>query len=234
MTTPTRQPPIINAPWPVAGFALVLVAAHLVISLLPTRLQNAVFYFGALFPERFWASSETSSLTGLPPYANASEAFLPLVASAFIHADWMHVILNAAFLVALAKPLLELMRRIWPGREPGASMLLLTLFLFAQIVASLTFLAGSYPDGGPAVGASGGISGLLASVLLIREGPGRWLLSRRFLVASSLFVIANAVFAFIGPGLLGASIAWQAHVGGYLGGAVFMRAVLWRVQAAPG
>jgi membrane associated rhomboid family serine protease len=234
MTTPTRQPPIINAPWPVAGFALVLVAAHLVISLLPTRLQNAVFYFGALFPERFWASSGAPSVTGLPPYATASEALLPLVASAFIHADWMHVILNAAFLVALAKPLLELMRRIWPGREPGASILLLALFLFAQIVASLTFLSGSYPDGGPAVGASGGISGLLASVLLIREGPGRWLLSRRFLVASSLFVIANAVFAFIGPGLLGASIAWQAHVGGYLGGAVFMRAVLWRVQAAPG
>lgn len=234
MTTPTRQPPIINAPWPVAGFALVLVAAHLVISLLPTRLQNAVFYFGALFPERFWASSGAPSVTGLPPYATASEALLPLVASAFIHADWMHVILNAAFLVALAKPLLELMRRIWPGREPGASILLLALFLFAQIVASLTFLSGSYPDGGPAVGASGGISGLLASVLLIREGPGRWLLSRRFLVASSLFVIANAVFAFIGPGLLGASIAWQAHVGGYLGGAVFMRAVLWRVRAAPG
>ena len=234
MTTPTRQPPIINAPWPVAGFALVLVAAHLVISLLPTRIQNAVFYFGALFPERFWASPEAPSLTGLPPYANAFEAILPLAASAFIHADWMHVIFNAAFLIALAKPLLELMRRIWPGREPGAAMLLLALFLFAQIMASLTFLAGSYPDGGPAVGASGGISGLLASVLLIREGPGRWLLSQRFLVASSLFVIANAVFAFIGPSLLGANIAWQAHVGGYIGGAVFMRAVLWRMQDAPG
>ena len=230
MTSPTRQPPIINAPWPVAGFALVLVAAHLVISLLPTRLQNAVFYFGALFPERFWSSSEAPSLAGLPPYANGFEAFLPMVASAFIHADWMHVILNAAFLVALAKPLLELMRGGWPAREPAASMLLLALFLFAQVASSLTFLVGSFPEGGPAVGASGGISGLLASVLLIREGPGRWLLSQRFLVASSLFVVANAVFAFIGPRLLGANIAWQAHVGGYVGGALFMRMVLWPMQ----
>jgi len=233
MTTPTRQPPIINAPWPVAAFAILLVAAHLVVTLLPSRLQNIAFYFGALFPERFWSSAESPSLTGLPPYSDVFEAFLPMVASAFLHADWMHVILNAAFLVALAKPLLELMRGVWPAREPAASMLLLALFLFAQVASSLTFLAASFPDGGPAIGASGGISGLLASVLLMREGPGRWLLSRRFLVASSLFIVANAVFAFIGPSLLGANIAWQAHVGGYIGGAVFMRAVLWWMQARP-
>jgi len=231
MTTPTTQPPIINAPWPVAAFAILLVAAHLVISLLPTRLQNEVFYSGALFPERFWSGSGAQSLTGLPAYSNGLEAFVPMVASAFIHADWMHVILNAAFLVALAKPLLELMRNVWPAREPSASLLLLALFLFSQVVSSLVYLAGNFPDGGPAVGASGGISGLLASVLLMHEGSGRGLLSQRFLVASALFVIANAVFAFIGPGLLGANIAWQAHVGGYLGGALFMRVVLWCIQA---
>ncbi len=228
---PTRQPPMINAPWPVAVFALLLVAAHLVRILLPDIMQNVTFYYGALFPERFWSSAESAPLTRMPAYANLAEAILPMIASAFIHSDWFHVILNAAFLVALAKPLHELFRRIWPVREPAVSMLLLGLFLFSQVAASLVYLGANYPDGGPAVGASGGISGLLAAVLMVREGPERWLLSRRFLVTSALFVVANAVFAFIGPSLLGANIAWQAHVGGYLGGAVFMRAVLWRMQS---
>ncbi|MDP3459287.1 MAG: rhomboid family intramembrane serine protease [Hyphomonas sp.] len=229
--TPTRQPPMINAPWPVAAFALLLIAAHLVRILLPDTLQNVTFYYGALFPERFWSSPESPSLTGLPAYANPLEAFVPMIASAFIHSDWFHVILNAAFLVALAKPLHELFRRIWPVREPAVSLLLLGLFLFSQVAASLVYLGANFPGGGPAVGASGGISGLLAAVLLVREGPDRWLLSRQFLITSALFVVANAIFALIGPGLLGAHIAWQAHVGGYIGGAVFMRAVLWRMQS---
>jgi len=217
--TPTRQPPMINAPWPVAAFALLLVAAHGVRILMPDTLQNVVFYHGALFPERFWAA-ESPALGGLPAYPNLAEAVLPMIASAFLHSDWIHVILNAAFLVALAKPLHELFRRIWPQREPSVSALLLGLFLFSQVTASLVYLGANYPGGGPAVGASGGISGLLAAVLLVREGPDRWLLSRRFLVTSALFVVANALFAVIGPSLLGANIAWQAHVGGYLGGAL--------------
>jgi membrane associated rhomboid family serine protease len=233
MTQPNRQPPMINAPWPVAGFAILLLVAHLIRILLPDGLQNIGFFYGALFPERFWAPADAAVLTGLPPYANAFEAVLPMFASAFLHSDWMHVILNAAFLVALAKPLLEMFRRVWPGREPAASGLLLALFVGAQLASSLVYLGANYPDGPPAVGASGGISGLLAAVLLLREGPQRWLLSRRFLVTSSLFIVANAVFALIGPGLLGAGIAWQAHVGGYIGGALLMRAVLWRIESGP-
>jgi membrane associated rhomboid family serine protease len=230
MTPQTQKPPLINAPWPVAVFAILMVAAHLVRVLLPDPLQNAVFFHGALVPERFWISPEMPSVHGMPPYANALAAFVPMIASAFIHSDWMHVVLNAAFMVALAKPLLELFRRVWPGREPAATGLLLALFLVSQMAASGAYLAGNYPDGGAAVGASGGISGLLAALLLVREGPDRWILSNRFLVTSALFVVGNAVFALIGPSLLGAGIAWQAHVGGYIGGALVMRGVLWRIQ----
>ncbi|MBA3069099.1 MAG: rhomboid family intramembrane serine protease [Hyphomonas sp.] len=228
---PSRQPPIINAPWPVAVFALVLVGAHLVRILLPGAIENAVFFYGALIPERFWAPAGGMSAAGLPAYANGWEAFVPMVASAFIHGDWMHVIFNAAFLVALAKPLHEVFRRIWPGPALMASAVLLGLFLVSQVASSLVYLAASYPDGAPAVGASGGISGLLAAVLLLREGPDRWLFTRNFAVASALFVVGNALFAFVGPALLGAGVAWQAHVGGYFGGALCMRAILWRVQA---
>jgi membrane associated rhomboid family serine protease len=228
-TTRPASRPSSTPPGPWLPLPLLLVAAHLVRILVargyrtpPSSLERcfrSVLVFAGM-----------PSLAGLPPYANAFEAFLPMVASAFIHADWMHVILNAAFLVALAKPLLELMRGVWPGREPAASILLLALFLFAQVASSLTFLALSLsrwraggrrvrwnqrPSGcGPADTRR---AGTLAAQPAI---PGR----------QRLFVVANAVFAFIGPSLLGANIAWQAHVGGYVGGALFMRMVLWRMQ----
>ena len=225
----TGRPPIISARRPVTVFAVLLVAAHAVIGFLPGGLQNFVFYNGALIPERFWASPDFAAAGGLPPYANGLAAAVPLVASAFLHGGWMHVIMNAAFFVALSKPLLELLRRVWPGREPGATLALLGLFLTAQIAASLTFLALNYPAGPMAVGASGGISGLLAAILMLREGPERWLLSRGFLLSSAAFVVINVLLVFVGPALLGAAIAWQAHIGGYAGGALFMRLVLWRM-----
>jgi membrane associated rhomboid family serine protease len=226
-----RKPPIINAPLPVTVFAGLLVAAHGLRLLMPDQLQNLIYFHAALIPERFWAEPGLSAMGALPPYDNALAAFVPLVASAFLHGDWMHVVFNAVFLIAVSKPLLELFRRVWPGREPGASLLLLALFLTAQVAASLTFLSLNAPAGPIAVGASGGISGLLAAILMLREGPDRWLLTRGFLVASALFVVANFLLAVLGPGLLGAAIAWEAHVGGYLGGAVFMRLVLLRMAA---
>ncbi len=225
-----KEPPIINAPWPVTVFALALVALHLIRILLPNGMQNFVFFYGALMPERFWAPMGGIALNGMPGYSNAFEAFLPMVASGFLHADWLHVGLNAAFLIALAKPLLELFRRVWPAREPGATALMLAMFVFAQITSGIAYVALNFPDGPPAVGASGGISGLLAGVLLLRFGPDRWLLTQGFLAASAAFVIVNVAMAFVGPSLIGAGIAWQAHIGGYIGGALFMRAVLWRMQ----
>lgn len=231
MTQTNREPPIINAPWPVAGFAILLLAVHLVSSLLPEALQVAVFLNGALFPDRFWALGPVSEVTGLPAYSGVLEAVLPMITSGFLHADWAHVLVNAVLLIVLAKPLLELFRRVWPGREPAASILLLTLFLVSQLASSLIYLGANYPDGPPIVGASGGVSGLLAAFLMIREGPKRWLLSRRFLVVSSLFIVANALISVVGPVLLGINIGWEAHVGGYIGGALFMRAVLWWIHS---
>ena len=231
MPTTRRQPPMINAPLPVTVFAALIVGLHLVRILLPETWQSVVFFEGALFPGRFWAPEDAPGPSGLPGYEGRLAAFVPLIASGFLHSDWMHVIFNSAFLVALAKPLLELFRRVWPGQEPGASGLLLGLFLFSQIMSGLVYLGLNHPDGGAAVGASGGISGLLAAVLLIREGPERWLLARGFLVSSALFVVANGLIAALGPSLLGASIGWQAHLGGYLGGAIAMRLVLLRFEA---
>ena len=76
------------------------------------------------------------------------------------------------------------------------------------------------------------MSGLIAAVLLGQKGLRTPLLSRPFLTASMLFLVANLVLAFIGPAMLGAGIAWQAHVGGYVAGALIFRFMMWRLEGA--
>ena len=56
-----------------------------------------------------------------------------------------------------------------------------------------------------------------------RDGFIAGLFERRFLTASAVFLVGNVILAFLGPSLFGAEIAWQAHVGGYVAGALLFR-----------
>ena len=58
---------------------------------------------------------------------------------------------------------------------------------------------------------------------MIQNGLPAQLLERRFLSASAVFLVGNIVLAFLGPSLFGSAIAWQAHIGGYVAGAVLFR-----------
>lgn len=223
MATDLKRTPFINAPMAVTVAAATLGFAHVVRILAPERLQTSAIYHGALFPERFWSWATGEGGPGnLPPYTNLGEALFPLVASGFLHGDIMHVVLNALFLVALGKPIYEIFRLANHGRNAPATGLFLAVAMLAQVVGGLFFLALQGPYGGPGIGSSGAVSGLLGAVLLVFTGRGQ-MFRRPFLTASAIFVVANAVFAFIGPSLLGASIAWETHVGGYIAGAVAMR-----------
>ena len=52
------------------------------------------------------------------------------------------------------------------------------------------------------------------------EGPIRNRLRGGLILPDLAFVALNVGVGFIGVGLLGSAIAWQAHIGGYLAGAV--------------
>jgi membrane associated rhomboid family serine protease len=73
------------------------------------------------------------------------------------------------------------------------------------------------------VGASGGTCGLIAAAFLIEiDGRRRKLGSREFLTTTVVFAAINAVLTFVAPYLFGMGIAWEAHVGGYVAGALLM------------
>jgi membrane associated rhomboid family serine protease len=77
------------------------------------------------------------------------------------------------------------------------------------------------------IGASGGISGLMAAGFRMMRWPGVPagvrlvpIFSRPILMFSGLWMLTNLIFGLtgFGSGTSGDQIAWQAHMGGYLFG----------------
>jgi membrane associated rhomboid family serine protease len=149
------------------------------------------------------AGATTQALIYYPPLT----VFEPwrMVTSIFIHASFIHIGLNM-FSLYIFGPILE--RMLGRGR-------FIALFLLSGFGGSVAVLL---IDPGIAVlGASGALFGLFSAFFVIQRGLGG--------NANSLLVLIalNLVIGFI-PGF---NIAWQAHVGGLVVGAlaalVFMR-----------
>jgi len=137
---------------------------------------------------------------GLYSYPGSFEPWRMLT-SVFVHSTGFifHVLLNMYTLWIFGQILERMLGR---GR-------FLALYLLSGLAGSLgvLFLAGPYT---PVVGASGAIFGLMGAFLVIQRKLGG--------NATQLLVLVgiNLVIGFL-PGL---NIAWQAHVGGLVGGAI--------------
>lgn len=212
-----RSAPFFNAPLAVVALSLALVAAHGLRLIVPNSWQNEAFYWLALIPERLdlmlnGGGRDAYGLLSLPA---------AMFGHVTLHGDWLHVLFNAAMLLSMGAPV---------ARRQGDGRFLL-IFLIASAVGAATYFAIRLPDGAPAIGASGGVSGILAAAFLLMAGPrAGWpeLVSRSFLQTSAGFLLLNVILAFAGPSLFGASIAWDAHLGGYVGGALAMAALAGR------
>ena len=145
-----------------------------------------------------------SQITGLLWYAGVYSqpgSFEPwrMLTTALVHGSIFHVLLNMYTLWIFGQLLEQLLGR---GRY-------LALYLLSALAGSLGVLFLSSPTT-PVVGASGAIFGLMGAFLVIQRRLGG--------NAKQLLVLVgiNLVIGFI-PGL---QIAWQAHVGGIIAGAV--------------
>jgi len=208
-----KQPPIINAPLIVIVMTLALLGLHAAYEFASFSDRTAITYDFALAPERFWAPAGSPKV-----YPDALSGLLTLASSALLHADWFHVIVNSMMLLALGAPV----ARALGGGIRGASLFML-LFVGSVIGGSAFYLAMTDVASPYAVGASGGTSGLFAAVFLLDHHGGKHALwSRHFLGITLAFALANALLVVAGPSLMGAFIAWEAHAGGYLAGALLM------------
>jgi membrane associated rhomboid family serine protease len=215
-----RGEPMFNAPPLVVGVAVGLVALHGLTYLLTQDGRDRLLYDYALVPQRFFAPAGSPDA-----YPNILSKLLTLFSTGLLHGGWMHVLVNASMLLAFGAQTLRLL-------EPGLRGVLwwFALLIVSTVVGSAAFLAfdALLPTGATAaVGISGGVSGLMAATFIVGFDPRRGLvISPRFAGMTAVFLIANLVLALSGSAIVGAGIAWQAHVGGYAGGSAMMALLL--------
>jgi membrane associated rhomboid family serine protease len=142
---------------------------------------------------------------GLVPVEWLHGQYWRLITAGFLHFSLMHVLANGICLLAWGVPL---ERGLGPWR-------MATLFLGSILAGSLGSLW-LHDDVFISSGASGGASGLLGALFAY------WL-TKRVWLPTSFFAInigLNIAVALFVPG-----IDWQAHLGGFVGGALLALAL---------
>jgi membrane associated rhomboid family serine protease len=173
----------------------------------------------------------TTPLMGLAEYVLASGEGRPWTALTYavLHGSWAHVLMNGIWLAAFGTPIV---RRCGAGR-------FFVLCAAAAIGGAVLYAAVNPLQVLPMIGASGAVSGLMAAASWFMFAPATWhwegrltqpherpretlghmVRNRQVLIFLGIWFAANYVFAFFQPlGLADASIAWEAHIGGFLTG----------------
>lgn len=204
--TPLPRQPIFNAPPGTLWTCGALVLSYLLFLLAGPVWQQAALDTFAFVPARFLARFAVGE-----PGSSALE-LLPLIGHAFLHADALHLLVNAGLLLAFGAAV---------ERRLGVSRFLI---LFAGGATAGALAEALVGNAGPVylIGASGAVYGMMAAAMpiLFRAGiPGR---RRRALEFVAVIMGLNVLVAMIGLGdfLAGAEISWRAHMGGFLAGLV--------------
>lgn len=224
--SPSREP-IFNIPAVLLGTLLVLVAIHLGRTLLLTEPENIEFLLRfAFIPARY----DANILPGAEWPGGWAGDLWTFVTYALLHGDWMHLGFNAIWLVAFGTPVA---RRFGTWR-------FLAFFAATAATGALAHLATNFGQMVPMVGASASISGAMAAAMRFafqRGGPLRFggteesyrvpalplqeaLRDPRLLAFMAVWFGINLLFGLGSVPITGEdqAVAWQAHVGGFLGG----------------
>jgi len=200
---PTGQP-MFNVP-PVTLFAAGAVTAMFVLlQVAPQDWANWIIIHFALVPERLsaaWAD---------PLGSQALFGFGGLVLHTLIHLDWAHWALNTGFLVAFG----ALCERAF------GSVRYIALLLVATLAGATAQLIYEWGTTFIMFGASGAVAGCFAGACRLMVGSPNPRQRRTGWSLLIVLVATNALFAIVGSAMLGIDgrIAWQAHLGGFVGG----------------
>jgi membrane associated rhomboid family serine protease len=223
--------PLAAQPGPILWLAGLLVAAHLVrfvlspqgLGLSPewdARLLDAF----AVIPGRYAPGTEY-------PYANLLAAVLPTVGHVFLHGGFLHLFFNLVLLLQCAAPVAE---RLGGGSAERGFMPFLGVFFLSAIAGAWAYIALNPGALVPAVGASGAISGVFAAYLMALRRTWRLALSDPSVRAMGFWFLAiNVGLAAVARVTGVFPIAWEAHLGGFIGGAIVYAALSARLAPGP-
>ncbi len=133
-----------------------------------------------------------------------------LLTSAFLHADFWHILFNMLMLYMIGS---SIERAIGKWRY-------LTVYLLSALGGSMAIIAWVLVQPQSAmswtIGASGAVYGLLGSVLVLQKRAGMSTTSILVLLGVNLF------YSFMNPG-----VSWQGHIGGFLVGLITTAIFVW-------
>jgi membrane associated rhomboid family serine protease len=151
---------------------------------------------------------------------------LTLLSYMFLHAGWLHLLGNMAFLWVFADNI----------EDAFGHFGFLLFYILCGVAAALAHAFVEPRSIDPLIGASGAVSGVLAAYLLLYPQARVWIL---FLMRIPLKIPAWIVLGgwiilqFVSLGLEqpeGQAVAWWAHIGGFATGLLFtllLRSPLW-------
>ncbi|HAJ90914.1 MAG TPA: hypothetical protein DCM27_07905 [Rhodospirillaceae bacterium] len=205
-----RPPPMFNIPPATKLLTGLLIAIHLVIfaltnSIEPQALDIAVYFAG--FIPAHW--------TGMEPFYWWTP--FSLIGFSLLHGGWMHLAFNVVMLVAMGSGL---------EKSVGIKQYLM-IYVGTTLFAAFAHLA-LYPSSTmPIIGASGGISGIFGAMLVVMNQT-RSSLDKNTLMPVIIAYIGISVLVGLMGAPDGSSVAWIAHIGGFLAGIGFMMTLLKR------
>jgi len=200
--------PIVNAPWPVVALTVGIAVAYLIQSRFPLPLVSEAFAF--------------SPALLLQGHAER------LISSLFVHGNWAHALMNAAFVLAFGAPVAR-----WYGPRLGGVVAFFLFYLLSGVLACLGFAAVHWGQDAALIGASGAASGLMGGAARLIGGQGRPgpMFSKAVTGMGGAWIAVNVIMAFTGgaliPGAGDAGVGWEAHLAGFAAGVLLIGPVGW-------
>ncbi len=192
----------------------------------PASLKALVYQFGVV-PAHF-----TAFLAGSPKYPLVA-VVLPLFTSMFLHGSWMHVIGNMWFLYIFGDNVEDYL----------GHFKYLVFYLVAGILAMAAQVAIDPLSRVPTLGASGAIAGVLGAYFILypRARVLTWFFVFIIYVPAwiilgywfALQFLSGAATSLIYEGRSVGGVAFWAHVGGFIAGAVMIKLFPARPRRSP-
>ena len=193
-----------QAPLWLAG---VFLGIHGLIQIIPISVENILAYYGVLRPLDVPVSTLSKSTS--------------LVLHGFLHGDWGHVLMNAFMSIAFGVVTIKGIKLLQTskGKATKSTLKFLIIFLIGVVGGGIaqwlwwSLPISNHPLGAGALGASGGASALFATAAWALGGRAKLLSFGLAWTVINLVLYATQSYT-------GLNIAWAAHLGGYLTGAL--------------
>ncbi len=190
-----KSEPIFNLPPVAQNLSLLLLGIHIILFFLPNHMMMFTVYNLSFIPARYTEAMPFDIFAIISPITHM-----------LLHGGWMHVLINVGMLMAFGS-----------GVEKSlGSRRMLIVFIVSGVVGAVTHFVFYYGENYSLIGASGGISGLFAAMLVMLDQQGGD--KKRLIIIAAVWVGISLLFGIIGMVGTKMDIAWTAHIGGFFAG----------------